>query len=53
MEQVKAACGACFHFSEEIEKHLIMHFPEVKAASIASALIVEARRSTAVSSSSA
>jgi len=39
---VKAACGACFHFSEEIEKHLIMHFPEVKAALYSrSALIVE------------
>jgi len=39
---VKAACGSCFHFSEEIEKHLIMHFPEVKAALYSrSALIVE------------
>lgn len=30
--QVEAACGASFHFSSEIEKHLIMHFPEVKEA---------------------
>ena len=26
---VKAACGASFHVNREIEKHLIMHFPEV------------------------
>ena len=39
---VKAACGAGFHFSEEIEKHLIMHFPEVKEALYSrSVLIVE------------
>lgn len=39
---VKAACGASFHFSEEIEKHLIMHFPEVKEALYSrSVLIVE------------
>ena len=30
--RVQAACGASFHFSSEIEKHLIMHFPEVKEA---------------------
>jgi putative ATP-dependent endonuclease of OLD family len=39
---VKAACGAQLHFSEEIEKHLIMHFPEVKEALYSrSVLIVE------------
>lgn len=39
---VRAACGATFHFSEEIEKHLIMHFPEVKEALYSrSVLIVE------------
>lgn len=30
--KVQAACGAAFHFDREIEKHLIMHFPEVKEA---------------------
>ena len=30
--RVQAACGASFRFSSEIEKHLIMHFPEVKEA---------------------
>lgn len=29
---VQAACGVSFHFNSEIEKHLIMHFPEVKEA---------------------
>lgn len=29
---VRAACGSSFHFDSEIEKHLIMHFPEVKEA---------------------
>lgn len=39
---VQAACGATFHFNEEIEKHLIMHFPEVKEALYSrSVLIVE------------
>ncbi|KMO86035.1 ATP-dependent endonuclease [Megasphaera cerevisiae DSM 20462] len=39
---VWAACGAGFHFNEEIEKHLIMHFPEVKEALYSrSVLIVE------------
>lgn len=39
---VCAACGATFQFSEEIEKHLIMHFPEVKEALYSrSVLIVE------------
>ncbi len=31
-QEVRAACGAAFHFDREIEKHLIMHFPEVKEA---------------------
>lgn len=40
--KVQAACGATFHFNEEIEKHLIMHFPEVKEALYSrSVLIVE------------
>lgn len=30
--EVEAACGATFHFDKELEKHLIMHFPEVKEA---------------------
>ena len=30
--RVQAACGSSFRFSSEIEKHLIMHFPEVKEA---------------------
>lgn len=41
-DQVRAACGATFKVSEEIEKHLIMHFPEVKEAMYSrSVLIVE------------
>lgn len=41
-DQVRAACGATFKVSEEIEKHLIMHFPEVKEAMFSrSVLIVE------------
>ena len=40
--KVCAACGSTFQFSEEIEKHLIMHFPEVKEALYSrSVLIVE------------
>ena len=31
-KHVKVACGVTFHFDSEIEKHLIMHFPEVKEA---------------------
>lgn len=30
--QVQAACGSSFRFDGELEKHLIMHFPEVKEA---------------------
>lgn len=30
--KVQAACGVTFHFDREIEKHLIMHFPEIKEA---------------------
>lgn len=41
-QEVRAACGAAFHFDQEIEKHLIMHFPEVKEALYARcALLVE------------
>lgn len=29
---VEASSGAVFHFDQELEKHLIMHFPEVKEA---------------------
>lgn len=29
---VKAACGVTFRFPREVEKHLIMHFPEAKEA---------------------
>lgn len=29
---VQVACGVNFHFGNEIEKHLIMHFPEMKEA---------------------
>ncbi len=29
---VKGACGATFKFPREVEKHLIMHFPEAKDA---------------------
>ena len=39
-EMVQAACGASFHFDMEIEKHLIMHFPEVKEALYARAAIL-------------
>lgn len=31
-KKVQAACGVLFHFDREVEKHLIMHFPEVKEA---------------------
>lgn len=31
-KMVQAACGASFRFDREVEKHLIMHFPEVKEA---------------------
>ncbi len=31
-KMVQAACGASFRFDKEVEKHLIMHFPEVKEA---------------------
>ncbi len=40
--EVAAACGALFGFDAEIEKHLIMHFPEVKEALFSHcALLVE------------
>lgn len=31
-KKVQVSCGVTFHFDNEIEKHLIMHFPEVKEA---------------------
>ena len=31
-KKVQVSCGTTFHFNREIEKHLIMHFPEVKEA---------------------
>lgn len=31
-EEVRTACGSSFRFDSELEKHLIMHFPEVKEA---------------------
>jgi len=37
---VQAACGVNFHFNEEIEKHLIMHFPEVKEALYSRSVII-------------
>lgn len=41
-KKVQAACGAAFRFDRELEKHLIMHFPEVKEALYARcALLVE------------
>lgn len=41
-KKVQAACGVSFKFDAEIEKHLIMHFPEVKEALYAQcAIIVE------------
>lgn len=41
-QQVQAACGSAFSFDEEIEKHLLMHFPEVKESLYSrSVLIVE------------
>ncbi|MCH4157127.1 MAG: AAA family ATPase [Acidaminococcaceae bacterium] len=38
--RVCAACGATFHFSEEIQKHLIMHFPEIKEALYSRSVII-------------
>ncbi len=38
--KVKAACGSTFHFPEELEKHLIMHFPEIKEAFYARSVII-------------
>ncbi|WP_288906614.1 ATP-dependent endonuclease [uncultured Megasphaera sp.] len=37
---VQAACGATFHFDGELEKHLIMHFPEVKEALYSRSVII-------------
>ena len=37
---VCAACGVTFNFPKEVEKHLIMHFPEAKAALYARCIIL-------------
>ncbi len=37
---VKASCGVNFNFSKELEKHLIMHFPEAKEALYARCIII-------------
>ena len=37
---VCAACGVTFNFPEEVEKHLIMHFPEAKEALYARCIIL-------------
>lgn len=35
-----AACGVTFNFPKEVEKHLIMHFPEAKEALYARCIII-------------
>lgn len=37
---VQTACGATFNFSQEVAKHLIMHFPEAKEALYARCVII-------------
>ncbi|WP_251421724.1 ATP-dependent nuclease [Veillonella agrestimuris] len=37
---VQAACGVNFKFPQEVEKHLIMHFPEAKEALYARCIIL-------------
>lgn len=37
---VEAACGVNFKFPQEVEKHLIMHFPEAKEALYARCIIL-------------
>ena len=37
---VQAACGVTFKFAREVEKHLIMHFPEAKEALYARCIIL-------------
>ena len=37
---VCAACGVIFNFPKEVEKHLIMHFPEAKEALYARCIII-------------
>lgn len=37
---VCAACGVTFSFPKEVEKHLIMHFPEAKEALYARCIIL-------------
>lgn len=38
--KVRVACGSSFHFSADVEKHLVMHFPEAKEALFARCLII-------------
>lgn len=40
VKQVQAVCGSLFHINQEVEKHLIMHFPEVKEALYAKCTIL-------------
>ena len=40
MGLVRAACGVTFKFAREVEKHLIMHFPEAKEALYARCIIL-------------
>ncbi len=41
-DEVQAACGVEFVFDADVEKHLVMHFPEIKEALYArSVLVVE------------
>ena len=37
---VCAACGVTFNFAKEVEKHLIMHFPEAKEALYSRCIII-------------
>ena len=39
-DMVCAACGVTFNFPKEVEKHLIMHFPEAKEALYARCIII-------------
>ena len=39
-KMVCAACGVTFNFPKEVEKHLIMHFPEAKEALYARCIII-------------
>ncbi|ETS93753.1 ATP-dependent endonuclease [Veillonella sp. AS16] len=39
-DMVCAACGVTFNFPKEVEKHLIMHFPEAKEALYSRCIII-------------